>query len=64
MERVMKLELAIYVTAAALIGASYLLSGKKGLRSTAAQRRQHEAELDALVRPMLLFTNKAPVATC
>lgn len=60
----MNLELAIYVTTFALISARYLLSGKKELRSTAAQQRKHEAELDALVRPMLLFTSKAPVAHC
>ncbi|HEX5750627.1 MAG TPA: hypothetical protein VFZ09_30650 [Archangium sp.] len=60
----MNLELAIYVTTLALIGASYLLSGKRELRGAAAQQRQHDAELDALVRPMLLFSMKAPVAHC
>ena len=60
----MKLELAIYVTTFALIGASYLLSGKKDLRSAAAQELERTAELDALMRPMLLFTLKAPVAHC
>jgi hypothetical protein len=58
------LELAIYVTTLAIIGASYLLSGKREPRSTAAQQREHDAELEALVRPMLLFTMKAPVAHC
>lgn len=60
----MNLELAIYVTTIALIGASYLLSGKKELRNAAAQQRQHDAEFDVLMRPMLLFTMKAPVAHC
>jgi hypothetical protein len=60
----MNLELAIYVTVFAIIGASYLLSGKKELRSPAVQEHKHEAELEALVRPMLLFTLKAPVAHC
>ncbi|MCY1077124.1 hypothetical protein [Archangium lansingense] len=60
----MNLELVIYVTTFAIISASYLLSGKKELRSNAAQQRKHEAELDALVRPLLLFTSKAPVAYC
>jgi hypothetical protein len=60
----MNLELAIYVTTLALIGASYLLSGKKDIRIAAAQQREHDAELEALVRPMLLFTMKAPVAHC
>ncbi|HYO67246.1 MAG TPA: hypothetical protein VEU33_14315 [Archangium sp.] len=60
----MNLEVAIYVTTLALIGASYLLSGKRELRSTAAQQRQHDAELEALVRPVLFFTMKASVAHC
>ncbi len=60
----MNLELAIYFTTFAIIGASYLFSGKKELRIAAAQQRQHDAELDALVRPVLLFTMKAPVAHC
>ncbi len=60
----MNLELAIYFATFALIGASYLLTGNKELRASAAQQRQHEAELDVLVRPMLLFTSKASVAHC
>lgn len=61
----MNLELAIYVTVFVLIGTSYLLSGKKKRQSTAAQHDARlDAELDALVRPMLLFTSKAPVAHC
>lgn len=60
----MNLEFAIYVTTLAIIGASYLLSGKREFRNAAAQQRRHEAELDALMRPMLLFTSKAPMAHC
>ncbi|WP_147332738.1 hypothetical protein [Archangium gephyra] len=60
----MNLELAIYVTTLALIGVSYLLSGKRELRNAAAQQRQHDAELETLVRPVLLFTMKASVAHC
>lgn len=60
----MTLELAIYVTTFALISARYLLSGKKELRRAAVQELEHTAQLDALVRPMLLFTLKAPVAHC
>jgi hypothetical protein len=58
------LEFAIYFTTFALIGASYLLSGKKELRAAAAQQRQYDAELETLVRPVLLFAMKAPVAHC
>ena len=58
----MNLELAIYVTTFALIGASMLL--KRSPRSVAASERQHAEALDALVRPMLLFTTTAPVAHC
>ncbi|HYO55518.1 hypothetical protein [Archangium sp.] len=64
MERIMNFELAIYVTTFALIGASFLLSGKKESRNTAAQKRRNDAELDALVRPVLLFSITAPVAHC
>ena len=60
----MKLELAIYVTTFALIGMSYLLSGKKELRNAAARELEHNAQLDAIMRPMLLFTLKTPVAHC
>lgn len=60
----MNLELAIYVTTFAIIGASYLLSGKKEQRATAAQQLEYDAELEVLVRPMLLFAMKAPVAHC
>jgi hypothetical protein len=60
----MNLELAIYVTTFAIIGASLLISGKRGPRSGAARERKHAEALDALVRPMLLFTTTAPVAHC
>ena len=60
----MNLELAIYVTTFALIGMSYLLSGKRELRNAAVQELEHNAQLDALMRPMLLFTVKTPVAHC
>lgn len=60
----MNLELAIYVTTFAIIGASILLSGKRNPRSAAARERQHAEALDTLVRPMLLFTTTAPVAHC
>jgi hypothetical protein len=61
----MNLELAIYVTTFALISASLLMiSGKRGPRGAAAREREHAEALDALVRPMLLFTTTAPVAHC
>ena len=60
----MTLETAIFVTTFALLGASLLLSGKRDLRNTAAQARRDDAELDALFRPVLLFTLTAPVAHC
>ncbi|WP_375765883.1 hypothetical protein NR798_29825 [Archangium gephyra] len=60
----MNLELAIYFTTFAIIGASYLLSGKKEQRAAAAQQLKYDAELESLVRPMLLFAMKAPVAHC
>jgi hypothetical protein len=60
----MNLELAIYVTTFALISASLLISGKRGARGAAARERQHAEALDALVRPMLLFTTTASVAHC
>jgi hypothetical protein len=64
LERDMKLELAIYVTTFALVGMSYLLSGKKEFRDAAVQELEHTAQLDALMRPLLLFTLKTPVAHC
>lgn len=60
----MNLELAIYVTAFALVGASMLLSSKWSPRNAAAREREHAEALDALVRPMLLFTTTASVAHC
>jgi hypothetical protein len=60
----MNIERVIYFTTFALIGASYLLSGKRELRAAAIQQRQYDAELETLVRPVLLFAMKAPVAQC
>ncbi|MFY0523811.1 hypothetical protein ACN28I_11770 [Archangium gephyra] len=60
----MNIERVIYFTTFALIGASYLLSGKRELRAAAAQQRQYDAELETLVRPVLFFAMKAPVAQC
>ncbi|PTL78331.1 hypothetical protein [Vitiosangium sp. GDMCC 1.1324] len=60
----MTTELAIYVTAFAIITAGLLLSGKRELRNAAAQKRKNAAEIDALVRPVLLFTTTTPVAHC
>ncbi|MGZ3458748.1 MAG: hypothetical protein ACXU86_09600 [Archangium sp.] len=60
----MRLETVILVTTFALLGASLLLSGKREPRSPAARARGDAAELDALVRPALLFTTTAPVAHC
>lgn len=60
----MNFELAIYVAAFAIIGASMLISGKRNPRSAAARERQHAEALETLVRPMLLFTTTASVAHC
>lgn len=60
----MKLELAIYVATFTLIGMSYLLSGKKEFRNATVRELEHNAQLDAIMRPMLLFTLKTPVAHC
>jgi hypothetical protein len=60
----MNIELAIYVTTFALISAGLLLSGKKELRNAVARERQDTAELEALMRPVLLFSVTAPVAHC
>jgi hypothetical protein len=60
----MSLETAIFVTTFALLGASLLLSGKRDLQNTAERERRDAAELDALFRPVLLFTTTTPVAHC
>ncbi|WNG38141.1 hypothetical protein F0U60_33930 [Archangium minus] len=60
----MRIELAIYVTTFALVSASILFSGRRELRSNAVRERKNAAELDALLRPMLLFSATAPVAHC
>lgn len=64
MERDMRIELAIYVATFALVSASILLSGRRELRSNSVQERKNAAELDALMRNVLLFNTKAPVARC
>jgi hypothetical protein len=60
----MNLETAILVTTFALLGASLLLSGRKNPRNTLRPEHGKDAELDALFRPVLLFTTTAPVAYC
>jgi hypothetical protein len=60
----MNLETAILVTTFALLSASLLLSGRKDLRNTMTRERRDASELDALFRPVLLFTTTAPVAHC
>ena len=60
----MRLETAILVTTFALMGASLLLSGKREPRSTMARQLRDAAELEALVRPALLFATTAQVAHC
>jgi hypothetical protein len=60
----MRLEIAIYVTTFAIVSASLLL-GRKGSRaSTNAAQALPPPELDALVRPMLLFRTTALMAHC
>jgi hypothetical protein len=58
----MSIETALFVTTFALISASLLLSGRKNPH--APQKHGKDAELDALFRPVLLFTTTAPVAHC
>ncbi|QRK07600.1 hypothetical protein JQX13_47690 [Archangium violaceum] len=60
----MRIELAIYVTTFALVSASFLFSGRRELRSNTVRERKNAAELDELMRPLLLFNIKAPVAHC
>ncbi|HEX8822453.1 MAG TPA: hypothetical protein VF794_21180 [Archangium sp.] len=58
----MSIETAIFVTTFVFMGAHLLLSGRRGNRVTA--EREHTAEIHEFVRPVLLFTVKAPVAMC
>jgi hypothetical protein len=60
----MNLDTAILVTTFALLGVSLLLSGRKSSRHTSVREHEESADLDALFRPVLLFTTTAPVAHC
>lgn len=60
----MSIETALFVTTFALMSASLLLLGRKTPRATATPGHGKDAELDALFRPVLLFTTTAPVAHC
>jgi hypothetical protein len=60
----MNLGTTLLVTTFALLGASLLLSGRKNPHGTLRQEHRKDAELDALFRPVLLFTTTAPVAYC
>lgn len=60
----MSIETALFFTTFALISARLLLSGRKNPHATATQKHGKDTELDALFRPVLLFTTTAPVAHC
>jgi hypothetical protein len=60
----MSIETALFVTTFALISASLLLSGRKNSLAPANPKHGKDTELDALFRPVLLFTTTAPVAHC
>jgi hypothetical protein len=64
MEGTMSLETAIFVTTFAILGARLLISGNRDIRSAAEREHKNTVELDALFRPVLLFTTTAPVARC
>jgi hypothetical protein len=60
----MSFETAVFFTTFVFLGARLVLLGRKSNQVTQAQERQHVAEVHELVRPVLLFSTKAPVALC
>ncbi len=60
----MRFELAIYVTTFAIISTSILLGRKRGRAPTHAAEALQHPEVDALVRPLLLFSTTATLAHC
>jgi hypothetical protein len=60
----MSLETAVFFTTFVFLGARLVLSGRRSNQVTQTRERQHIAEVHELVRPVLLFSIKAPVALC
>jgi hypothetical protein len=60
----MSFEIAIYVTAFAIISASTLLGRKRGRATRNAAEALQHPEIEKLVRPMLLFSTTAPMVHC
>ena len=60
----MSLETAVFFTTFVFLGAHLMLSGRRSNQVSEARERQHVAEVHELVRPVLLFSIKAPVALC
>ena len=60
----MRFETAIIVTTFVFTGIRLLLSGRRNPQVLQERERQHVAEVHELVRPVLLFSTRAPVAMC
>jgi hypothetical protein len=60
----MNFEIAVFFTTFVFLGTRLVLSGRRSNQVTQARELQHVAEVHELVRPVLLFSTKAPVALC